>query len=65
VIFMAALLAPEHRLALAVPGRGVAARMTLLRGETRINAEEGDPDAAAFCSSRTPALAPSLYQPSY
>ena len=41
VIAVAALLAPEHRLAITVPGRGVAAHVALLRGETRINVDDG------------------------
>jgi hypothetical protein len=40
VIAVAALLAPEHRLAIAVAGRGVAADVALLRGETRINVDD-------------------------
>src|SRR6478735_2544755 len=40
VIAVAAPLAPEYRLAITVPGRGVAAHMALLRGETRINVDD-------------------------
>src|SRR6478609_7464770 len=41
VITVAAPLTPEHRLAIAVAGRGVAAHVALLGGETRINVDDG------------------------
>ena len=48
VIAVAALLAPEHRLAIAVDGRGVAAYVALLRGETRINVDDGRTGRGGF-----------------
>jgi hypothetical protein len=48
VIAVAAPLAPEHRLAIAIPGRGVAAHVALLRGETRINVDDGRTGRGGF-----------------
>jgi hypothetical protein len=48
VVFVAARLAPEHRLALAVTGRRVAADVALLRGEARVDLDDGDAGRCRF-----------------